>query len=370
MSEGALYRTRLYCYSLDQSRVVRPLPTEKNYHIFYQMMAGLSHEERAALSLGGYSLTDLRYLNRGDTRTDEAEERERFNTWKANLVILGIPCMDVLKVMAAILLLGNIKFLESGAGLELDMNGKDELKAVSGLIGVSPALLLQGLTSRTHNVRGQLIKSSSDAHMANTTRDALAKALYCRLVASIVKRANSLKRPALSGSMSSNESVHHEVASLHASTVGTAGSKKSSRSLAILSQAMRHATDGFIGILDMFGFEDSKPSQLEQLCINLCSETMQHFYNTHTLKTAIETCRDEGISCGVEVDYADNAHCIDLISSLVRTNLRPFIRKLRTISCLAHRAAEDARCRVQCKGLSRDLRAEGEGAAEGELPAV
>ena len=44
---------------------------------------------------------------------------------------------------------------------------------------------------------------------------------------------------------------------------------------------------------------------------------MQHFYNTHTLKTAIETCRDEGITCGLEVDYADNAHCIDLISSLV-----------------------------------------------------
>ena len=80
---------------------------------------------------------------------------------------------------------------------------------------------------------------------------------------------------------------------------------------------MRHATDGFIGILDMFGFEDSKPSQLEQLCINLCSETMQHFYNTHTLKTSIETCRDEGIACEVEVDYTDNAHCIDLISSLV-----------------------------------------------------
>ena len=68
----------------------------------------------------------------------------------------------------------------------------------------------------------------------------------------------------------------------------------------------------------------SQPSQLEQLCINLCSETMQHFYNTHTLKTAIETCRDEGISCGVEVDYADNAHCIDLISSLVSIT---FIRK-------------------------------------------
>jgi hypothetical protein len=30
-----------------------------------------------------------------------------------------------------------------------------------------------------------------------------------------------------------------------------------------------------------------------------------------------ETCKEEGIACEVEVDYNDNAHCIDLISSLV-----------------------------------------------------
>ncbi|MCP6508530.1 hypothetical protein NL478_27580, partial [Klebsiella pneumoniae] len=82
----------------------------------------------------------------------------------------------------------------------------------------------------------------------------------------------------------SNDSVHNqaEVASQHASTVGTAGSK-SSKSMAALSNAVniaRHATDGSIGILDMFGFVEPKPSQLEHLCINLCAETMQHFYNT------------------------------------------------------------------------------------------
>jgi len=321
VSDGALYRTKIHCYFLDQSRVVRPQPTEKNYHIFYQMMAGLGPQERKDLGLAGYSVRDLRYLNQGDSRSEETLELERFNVWKSNLAVLGIPFMDVVRVMAGILLLGNVEFVE-GNGLEVSVIGKEELKSVSSLIGVTPQLLLQGLTSRTHKVRGQLVKSSSDANMSNATRDALAKALYCRTVATIVKRANSLKRPvgALSGSMSSNESVHHEVASLHASTVGTAGSKKSSKSLAILTNAIRHATDGFIGILDMFGFEDSKPSQLEQLCINLCSETMQHFYNTHTLKTSIETCRDEEIVCGVEVDYTDNAHCIDLISSL-RTGL-------------------------------------------------
>lgn len=90
-----------------------------------------------------------------------------------------------------------------------------------------------------------------------------------------------------------------------------------SRSMAALNNAVRHATDGFIGILDMFGFEDPKPCQLEHLCINLCAETMQHFYNTHIFKSSIESCRDEGIRCDVEVDYVDNVPCIDLVSSLV-----------------------------------------------------
>lgn len=87
-----------------------------------------------------------------------------------------------------------------------------------------------------------------------------------------------------------------------------------------LNNAVRHATDGFIGILDMFGFEEPRLGQLEHLCINLCAETMQHFYNTHIFKSSIESCRDEGIICDTEVDYIDNVPCIDLISSL-RTGL-------------------------------------------------
>ncbi|KAG8276288.1 Myosin [Homalodisca vitripennis] len=153
---------------------------------------------------------------------------------------------------------------------------------------------------------------------SNMTRDSLAKALYCRTVATIVRRANSLKRLGSTlGTLSSDS--NESVASQHASTVGTAGSK-SSKSMAALNNAVRHATDGFIGILDMFGFEEPKPSQLEHLCINLCAETMQHFYNTHIFKSSIESCRDEGIHCDVEVDYVDNVPCIDLISSL-RTGL-------------------------------------------------
>lgn len=60
VTDGALYRTKIHCYFLEQTRVVRPPPTERNYHIFYQMLAGLAPDERATLHLDGYSPQDLR----------------------------------------------------------------------------------------------------------------------------------------------------------------------------------------------------------------------------------------------------------------------------------------------------------------------
>lgn len=117
VTDGALYRTKIHCYFLDQTRVIRPLSDEKNYHIFYQMLAGLSHDERGnaidylitdttaqinkklfffktsivptiftvKLNLEGYNLKNLRYLQHGDTRQDEAEDATRFQAWKACL---------------------------------------------------------------------------------------------------------------------------------------------------------------------------------------------------------------------------------------------------------------------------------------------
>ncbi|XP_014228252.2 unconventional myosin-IXb [Trichogramma pretiosum] len=352
VTDGALYRTKIHCYFLDQTRVIRPLAKEKNYHIFYQMLAGLSTEERCRLNLEGYGVANLRYLQHGDQRQDEAEDAARFQAWKSCLGVLGIPFLDVVRVLAAVLILGNVGFSDGpGPGVEVTVVGEAELAAVAALLGITPAALLRGLTSRTHNARGQLVKSVCDANMSNMTRDSLAKALYCRTVATIVRRANSLKRLGSTlGTLSSdsNESVHNqaEVQSQHASTIGSSAGGTGSRSMTALNNAVRHATDGFIGILDMFGFEDPAPSQLEHLCINLCAETMQHFYNTHIFKSSIESCRDEGIRCDVEVDYVDNVPCIDLISSL-RTGLLSML----DVECSIRGTAESyvAKVKVQHK---------------------
>lgn len=325
VTDGALYRTKIHCYFLDQTRVVRPPAGERNYHIFYQMLAGLTPEERSQLHLEGYSPQDLRYLASAHHRRPEPEDAARFHAWKTCLVILGIPFLDVVRVLAAVLLLGNVQFTEGGDG-SAEPTSEAELAAAAALLGVAAPALLRGLVSRsTPRARAAPARAPATPPAAAAARDALAKALYCRTVATIVRRANSLKRLGSTlGTLSSdsNESVHNQdAASRRASSAGGSGGggargRAGARSMAALNDAVRHATDGFVGILDMFGFEDAAPSRLEHLCANLCAETMQHFYNTHVFKSSAESCREEGVSCALEVDYVDNVPCIDLVSSL------------------------------------------------------
>lgn len=356
ITDGAIYRTKIHCYFLDQSRVVKTIVNggaERNYHIFYQMLLGLSLNEKTKLYLDGYNVDDFRYLNNDDNSDHHNHHNglnsqsiqnhvNRFEAWKSCLSVLGIPFMDVARVLAAILLLGNIQFDNGGGGVGqmivdqqtdgLSFN-KKELHAVASLLGVSTAQLHKGLAQRTYCSRdkGQILVSTRNAESFYVTRDSLAKALYTRTVATIIRRANSSKRLTSTcgtASSESNDSTHNnnhhhqqhlETASSHhaASSIGSACGK-SYKSMAILQNAIRYSSmEGFIGILDMFGFEDARPSRLEQLCINLCAETMQHFYNTHIFKSSIESCRDEGIKPDLEIDYVDNVPCIDLISSLV-----------------------------------------------------
>lgn len=87
-----------------------------------------------------------------------------------------------------------------------------------------------------------------------------------------------------------------------------------------LNNFIRSTTDNSIGILDLYGFERGTPTtHLESLCVNLAAETMQHFYNTHVFKTAMEAAREE-LEQLHEFGFEDNVPVIDLVSSL-RTGL-------------------------------------------------
>ena len=169
--------------------------------------------------------------------------------------------------------------------------------------------LYRGITTHTQHVGGLTYKTLADPVTANRSKNALVQALYTRTVSAIVKRANSCKRPNSTVSSDSNDSGNCELpnnAEMNRIT------NKSTDTLLHSPQmnTANGAGNNFIGILDMFGFEDAQSNGLEQMCINLCAETLQHFYNTHVFIGTQQACADEGIQPNMEVIFFNNVGSI------------------------------------------------------------
>ena len=68
----------------------------------------------------------------------------------------------------------------------------------------------------------------------------------------------------------------------------------------------------YVGLLDIFGFENFKFNSFEQLCINFCNEKLQQFFLTCVFKAEEEMHIKEGVPWK-DIEFADNQPAIELL---------------------------------------------------------
>uniref|UniRef100_A0A8C6XXL9 Unconventional myosin-VI n=1 Tax=Naja naja TaxID=35670 RepID=A0A8C6XXL9_NAJNA len=280
-------------YLLEKSRICVQGPEERNYHIFYRLCAGAPENIREKLYLS--SPDNFRYLNRGCTRyfatkeTDKQilqnrkspEVRYLFQMFLSYIKIWNFiknvhQKLDLFRVVAGVLHLGNIDFEEAGStsgGCTLKNKSAQSLKFCAKLLGLDEDDLRVSLTTRVMlttagGTKGTVIKVPLKVEQANNARDALAKTVYSHLFDHVVNRVN--------------QCFPFETSSF------------------------------FIGVLDIAGFEYFEHNSFEQFCINYCNEKLQQFFNERILKEEQELYQKEGLGVN-EVHYVDNQDCIDLI---------------------------------------------------------
>ncbi|KAL7854722.1 hypothetical protein SRHO_G00169120 [Serrasalmus rhombeus] len=264
-------------YLLEKSRLVYQEHNERNYHVFYYLLAGASEEERMAFHLR--KPEEYHYLSQ-DCFTVEGEDlKHDFERLQLAMEMVGfLPATrkQIFSLLSAILHLGNIRYKKKTYRDDsIDICNLDVLPIVSELLEVKEEMLFEALTTRKTVTVGERLIVPYKLAEAGTVRDSMAKSLYSALFDWIVFRINH----ALLNNRDLEESAK------------------------MLS----------IGVLDIFGFEDYENNSFEQFCINFANERLQHYFNQHIFKLEQEEYRAEGITWH-NIDYIDNTGCINLIS--------------------------------------------------------
>jgi len=267
---GNVAGASLKSYLLEKSRVVAQAQGERNYHIFYQLIAGASAEEKAKYHLLGPE--HYNFLNKSGCYTvDRLNDSKEFEVTKNAMQTCDIGELDqdhIYRVIASILWLGNLSFV-AGQGDAATLKSKEELNIVAELLSVSAQQLEDALIRPVIIAGNDKVQTHLNVNQAADSRDALVKALYGRLFLWLVFRINE-----------------------------------------VLSFANAAS---FIGVLDISGFEIFEDNSFEQLCINYTNEQLQQFFNNHMFQLEQDEYEAEKINWS-RVDFKiDGQSTIDLI---------------------------------------------------------
>jgi len=288
-STGSLVGANIETYLLEKVRLISQSVGERNYHIFYEMLNGMSQDELQQFHLEQSSVRDYKMTGQSGTfdRRDGIPDRDTFAALRVAMDTMGFSPEEqgnIFCVASSLLHASNLTFVELD---DMDESSIDfsnpNLGPFCNLLGVTPEDLNSAIcyfsiqAGREGSVRRSLSKEKAEKGM-----EALIKAAYGALFGYLVQRINdsiAYKKPELDEENSTTS---------------------------------QEGPAAYIGVLDIFGFESFAINSFEQLCINYCNEALQQQFNAFVLKNEQEEYEREGIEWSF-ITFPENQDVLDLI---------------------------------------------------------
>ncbi|XP_037399869.1 unconventional myosin-XVB [Pygocentrus nattereri] len=272
--QGVVVGTSLSKYLLEKSRVVFQANEERNYHVFYELLAGMNQWDKQDLYLQGAET--YYYLNQGGAcELQGKHDKQDFLLLVHCLETIGLHADQIgtiWAILSSILQLGNICFssYESESFEVARIFSEAEARRVGNLLQVSAEALQTVITHRVTETTYDRIYCPLSVESAIESRDAIAKALYAVLFDWLFERINEWLIPT--------------------------------------------EMDSTVGIVDIYGFEDLGVNSFEQLCINFANEQLQQFVNKALVSQEQEEYNSEQIQW-YPVTLQNFHPCLELISA-------------------------------------------------------
>ena len=158
---------------LEKARLCRLGQGERNFHIFYQLLAG----KAGKLGIADSPL-DYAFLKAGDPTVKGLSDTQWLKEVEDSFKSIGFTAEEqdaIWKVLASILLLGNVKFTPEGGAGSTATNIDD---SITKFLDCKKAAVVKALTHNTVMVAGSPVSADLDPDQASAARDTLCKKMY------------------------------------------------------------------------------------------------------------------------------------------------------------------------------------------------
>lgn len=172
---------RIRTYLLERSRLVYQPETERNYHIFYQMLAGLPSSDLKSIGLSDAS--DFFYLNQGGASAkaiagvDDSNELKITEKALDTVGITSSTRWQIFQVLGALLHIGNIEIKQTRSDAFI-AEDDPHVKYVTDLLGIEASEYKKWTVKKQITTRSEKIVTALTAPQAIVVRDSVAKFIY------------------------------------------------------------------------------------------------------------------------------------------------------------------------------------------------
>nr|CAD2154198.1 unnamed protein product [Meloidogyne enterolobii] len=264
-------------YLLEKSRVIKQLGGERSYHIFYQIMSnGINGLKSKKLYLNR-PISDYHFVAQAEVAIEGLDDREEMLITDESFDIMKFTekeKFEMYALVAAVMHMGEMRFKQRPREEQAEADDIKEGEIACKLFGIDKDAFLTAILRPRVKIGAEWVNKGQNLEQVNFSVGALAKALYARMFAWLIRRCNA--------------------------------------TLDVRDKQQREGQH-FIGVLDIAGFEIFELNSFEQLWINFVNERLQQFFNHHMFILEQEEYQREGIQWAF-IDFGlDLQPCIELI---------------------------------------------------------
>lgn len=291
-SDATLIGANILDYRLERARITKVPTAERNFHVFYYLIAGVADSEREHLALQELHSAKYKYLGHHAQFRTAIDDRLKFSQLKGSLKALEFSRADIAnicQVLAAIIHIGQLSFRSTGSdgtsGPSTLVDNVETLEYIASFLGVRSNLLENALSYKTVYIKHDRVTLVLDQKGARENADELARALYTMLFMWIMEQINS--------NLSQDRNV-------------------------VSQTGIQSIVDNTISVVDFPGFTTSSSvPTIDKLLHNSANEILYNYLLRSYFENPVEKFVSEEVTAPVS-QYFDNS---DTVRTLFRHSL-------------------------------------------------